>query len=314
MQKSYDITLVGMINLNLALSPVDHGIFDRDVTLIGPVIATPGGDAMNEALTAARLSNRVAIAGKVGDDLFGRHILETARQSGIMTDSIKVDKAAKTAVGAMLIDQSGDRNICAYRGAIESFCLEDVDFNTIEGSRYVNIGSMLALKNLDGAGVCEVLRRAKQSGAVTSADVKQDTYGIGYKGIQACFEYLDYFLPSHDEALYLSGEKDPQRQAAFFLSAGCTGVIIKLGKDGCYLATGNEQTTIGPCPAKRVDTSGAGDNFVAGFLTGLSRGWSAPEAARFGNAVAAISIQEFGSNGAIKSFKQVEEYRKQVHY
>lgn len=315
MDKKYDITTIGMVNINLAINPVDPSIFTQDVTLIDPVVATPGGDAMNEALTAARLGSSVAIVGKVGGDLFGRHVLETVKQAGIAQEYLKVEKTKQTAVGLMLIGQDGNRNICTYRGAFESLCLDDIDFYPIKNARYVNIGSMLALKNLDGKGVREILKQAKAGGAVTSADVKQDNYHIGFEGIRPCFKYLDYFLPSYEEALYLSGEKNPENQANFFLKSGCSGVVIKLGKDGCYFTQkGLPGKHLPACPTTPVDTSGAGDNFVAGFLTGLCHGWDMEQAARFGSAVAAISIQEFGSNGAVKNFEQVMRYRRKWNY
>lgn len=68
------------------------------------------------------------------------------------------------------------------------------------------------------------------------------------------------------------------------------------------------------CPSEPVDTTGAGDNFVAGFLTGIRQGMDIAEATRYGSAVAAISIQAMGSSGAVKSPEQVEEYRKKQNY
>lgn len=314
MEKRYDITTVGMINQNLAFAPVDRTVFDRDVTLIGPVVATPGGDAMNEALTAARLGSRVAILGRVGDDLFGRDALEQARRAGVDTAGVRVQAGDATAIGAMLVDAGGQRHIVANRGAFEKLCLADIDFAVVEDTRHLNIGSMLALKALDGSGATELLRRARAAGAITSADVKQDTYGIGFTGIRRTFPYLDYFLPSLEEAAYLSGEEQPQDQADFFLQAGCGAVIIKLGAEGCYVATGDMRRHVPACPARVVDTSGAGDNFVAGLLTGLSKGWALLEAVRFANATAAISIGAMGSNGAVRSFQQVLDYRKEAGY
>ena len=102
--------------------------------------------------------------------------------------------------------------------------------------------------------------------------MKFDTYKKGFDGIKQVFPFLDYFLPNYDEALYLTGEREPGRQADALLKAGCGAVVVKLGKEGCFLAAGGTKKTIPPCPARRVDTSGAGDNFVAGFLTGPQQG------------------------------------------
>jgi sugar/nucleoside kinase (ribokinase family) len=314
MNKEHDILFIGMINLNLSIGPVDQGIFTKDVSLIGPVKANPGGDAMNEALTAARLSNKVALVGLVGNDLFGRYVIDEAKSAGVSTEHIRISQTATTAVAAMMIDKKGDRNICAYRGSIEEFSENDIDMTLLERSKIINIGSMFALKKFDGDSMRRILQRGKEAGAITGSDVKQDIYNLGFEGVKQTLPYIDYFLPSYDEAKYMTGETDPARQSDFLRRAGCATVVIKLGGDGCYISTASKGKTIPPCPAIRVDTSGAGDNFVAGFLTGINRGWEPEEAARFGNATAAISIQEYGSNGAVKSFDQVIEYIKTTNY
>jgi 2-dehydro-3-deoxygluconokinase len=293
---------------------VDREVFSVDVTLIGPVEVGTGGDAVNEAFTASRLGNRVGLVTKVGDDVFGRLLLEDARKAGVATDQVKVSPTDRTAVAALLVGREGNRNICAYRGAFENLRLDDLDLEAFGRAKIVNVGSMFALRSLDGEGVRTVLERAKSSGALTGADMKFDTYGLGFEGIKAVFPFLDYFMPSYDEALYLTGEREPDGQCRALMAAGCGNVVVKLGPEGCYLATPSKRERVPPCLAERVDTSGAGDNFVAGFLTGLNRGWDAERCARFGNATAAVSIQEVGSNGAVRSYGQVVDHMRRVGY
>jgi sugar/nucleoside kinase (ribokinase family) len=314
MEKQFNITTMGLINVNLAVKPVSKQIFDNDITLISPVEMTPGGDAMNQAVTAAALSNKTVLLGTVGYDMFGQFAIETAHKQGVIVDYIK-KAVSPTAMGIMLIQEDGQRNICASRGAIETLVLEDIDMHVIENSAIVCIGSLFGLKNLDGKkGVFEILKRAKECGAITAADILHDNYHIGFESIRECFCYLDYFFPSYGEAFAISGEKDVRSQAAFFRNAGCVSVVIKLGAEGCFISSPDFEKMIPPCPGEPKDTSGAGDNFVAGFLTGLVQGIGIKNSARLGNAVAAISIQYFGSSGAIKSLNQVETYRKEVNY
>jgi len=149
---------------------------------------------------------------------------------------------------------------------------------------------------------------------VTTADTKFDAYKIGFAGIRMTCPFIDFFLPSYEEALYLTSEREPSRQCEVFLGAGCGNVLIKLGEEGCFLAAQGQRTRIPPCPAQCVDTTGAGDNFVAGFLAGLNRGMPPEEAARLGSGTAAVSIQEVGSNGGVKSYDQVVEHMRSVGY
>jgi sugar/nucleoside kinase (ribokinase family) len=313
-ERNCDIMCVGIANMSMSLKPVDPGVFAVDLTLIDPVEVRTGGDALNEALTAARLGNRVGLVTKIGDDLFGRLLLEEAREAGVRTEHVSVSRTERTAVAALLVGENGGRNICAHRGALESLCLEDIAVDAFDDAKIVNIGSLFALKNLDGEGVRTILERARNAGAVTSADVKFDAYGLGFDGVRHVLPLLDFFLPNYEEALYLTSEREPSRQCNALINAGCRSVIIKLGEQGCYLAADGTRRLVSSCPAKRVDTTGAGDNFVAGFLTGLLRGMPPEEAARLGNGTAAVSIQEVGSNGGVRSYAQVLEHMRAVGY
>ncbi len=313
-EKEFDILCIGIANMSISVKPVGREVFTADVTLVEPIDVRTGGDALNEASTAARLGNRVGLISKVGDDLFGRLLLESAREAGVNVDHVAVSRRERTAAAALLIDGNGDRRICAHRGAFETLCLEDVDLSVLDRAKIVNVGSLFALKRLDGDGVRTLLERARSAGATTGADVKFDAYRLGMGGIRQVFPFVDFFMPNHEEALYLTGEREPSRQCDALMAAGCGGVVVKLGAEGCYLAAGGRRGLVPPCPATRVDTTGAGDNFVAGFLTGLNRGWTPEAAARFANATAAVSIQEVGSNGAVRSFEQVAEHMRRVGY
>ncbi len=310
MEKKYDILCIGLVNVNLLVKPADKGIFDRDVTLVEEISSIPGGDATNEAVVMARLGNKVGLMGKVGDDDFGRIILQSLHKDGVNAENIKIDKNARTSACAVLIKNDGSRNFATFRGANSVFSINDIDLSEISKARTVNIGSMFALKQLDGHGARTIFKRARESGVITAADMKADTYNIGFEGIKNVICHTDYFLPSYDEAAYLTGEKNPERMARALLNAGAGTVVIKLGKDGCYIKSASESHSLRPYDVEVEDTTGAGDNFVAGFLTGVIKGWGLEKCGRFANAVASISVQKTGATTAVKSMEQVEEFLK----
>lgn len=312
--KKFDMAMLGAININLALRPVDKSMFERDVTRISDFGMTLGGDAMNEAITAAHLDNRVLLCGKVGDDAFGSQVLRQAQQHGIDISGVVRGKGECTAVGTQLISERGDRRIVSFRGAIESYVLEEVPMDLIRQAAILSIGSFNMLKCLEGPGITAILREAKNAGLITSADSMSDTYGFSFELLKPHFPYLDYFIPSYEEAVTMSGERKPARIAAFFRKLGCGNVVIKMGADGCYIQNNQFDAAIAACPTRPIDTTGAGDNFVAGFLTAVKQGMDLLAAARYGNAVAAISVQHMGSSGAIQSVEQVDQYRKQMNY
>lgn len=306
--RTYDILCVGLLNANLPVKPVDKRVFDVDVTLVDEIEILPGGDAMNEAITLARLGNRVGLAGMVGRDSFADVVLKAAGDAGVDVSNVRISDSVKTSVAIMLIKEDGSRNFASYRGANSAFSIGDIDLSVVRKTRMINIGSMFALRSFDGGGATALLKEAKANDVITSADMKYDTYKIGFEGIRETLQYIDYFLPSYDEAAYLTNEKEPEKMAGKLLAAGTGTVVIKLGDQGCHISTGQESFALPPFKTKAVDTTGAGDNFVAGFLTGVGRGWNIRECGTFANAVGSLSVQFVGPSNGVRSMEQVLNY------
>lgn len=310
MNHEYDVLCIGLINMNLPVRPIDKGVFDRDVTMVDAIDIMPGGDAMNEAITLSKLGNKVGLVGKIGEDIFGQMLLEMTSQAGVDTRYICRDKYAKTSVCVMLINQNGNRNFASHRGANCEFCLEDIDLSILKKTKIVNIGSIFALKKLDGEGIEAILQEARNNGVITCADMMCDTYGKGFDGIKRALSKLDYFIPSYEEAAALTGETLVEKIAEKLLDVGVKNVIIKLGAKGCFVCNDKKSFYEAPYEVEVIDTTGAGDNFVAGFLTGLNMHWELEKCIEFANATGSITVQKVGSNGAIHSMEQVLELMK----
>ena len=110
----------------------------------------------------------------------------------------------------------------------------------------------------------------------------------------------------------LSGKEDPNEIADIFLSMGVKTVVIKMGKDGCFIKDEKGEKYLIPTydKVKAVDTTGAGDSFVAGFLTGHVNGWSLIQCGKFANAVGTHCVMAAGASTGIKSFEQITEFIK----
>ena len=104
----------------------------------------------------------------------------------------------------------------------------------------------------------------------------------------------------------ICGTADPDRAARFLLDRGVRRVCIKLGPKGCLIADGDRRERVPGFPVHSVvDTTGAGDCFVAGFLAAHIRGWSFRECARLGNAAGALAVQRVGATAGIAGFDEV---------
>ena len=308
MVKKYDILCIGLIVANLPVRPVNPDVFDKDVNLVDAITMLPGGDAMNEAIVMSKLGNKVGLVGKIGKDEFGNMLIKHAKNSKVNVKNIKTDNNSNTSVCVVLVDENGKRNFLSYRGANNTLSVEDIDLSIIREAKILNIGSMFALPMLDKGGAEIILREARKNHVITAADMKYDSFHIGFEGIKNTIPFIDYFFPSYDEAAYLTNEKDPVKMADILQEAGAKTVVIKLGKEGCYIQSPTEKHRLVPYDVDVLDTTGAGDNFVAGFLTGILKGWSLKKCGMFANAVASISVQNVGATTAVESMEQVIDF------
>ena len=123
-------------------------------------------------------------------------------------------------------------------------------------------------------------------------------------------EYIDLFIPSIEEAIMLSGKEEPEEIADAFLAMGVKTVVIKLGKKGCFIkdSVGEKYFIPTYSKIKAVDTTGAGDSFVAGFLTGITKGMGLYESGRFANAVGTHCVMAAGASTGIKSYEEIVKF------
>ncbi len=300
MDKRYDILNVGIIVADLMLRlPCKTLDFQTDMIRLPEIPLLPGGDAANSAITAARLGMKVALCCKTGGDAVGKLVLDMVSGSGVDTSFATRDPSLHTNVSTVMVNNEGDRTLVCCSGNNRELSIEDIPTEAIEQAKHINISSIFAHPKLDRGGAAELFRRAKECGATTSADVTHDAYGTGFDGIKAILPYTDYIMPSYKEGRYLTGETEPEKMAEFLIRHGAGTAVIKMGGDGCFIQTATQCIR---CPAYAVtpiDTTGAGDNFMAGFMTGLLNQLELEECGRLANAAAAMCTLTLGATGPI---------------
>lgn len=308
--KRWDVLCAGIVNVNILFQPVPGDFMERDVTVAQKMEILCGGDAVNQAVVLSNLGKRVAIGGKIGEDDFGKIIRSQIGAHGIDTEPLRIESGLNSGTCIVMVRPDGQRNFLSHRGAMERYCLEDFDPELLDRTKIISIGSLFAVKGLDGLGVTEIFRQAKARDVITVADTKADIHSLGYGAIRELMSLTDYFMPSYDEAMVLSKETKPEKMADVFLSDGAKNVVIKLGENGVYAKNSEESFYQPAFEARVVDTTGAGDNFVAGFIAALLEGDSFRECARFASGVAAVSVGALGAHGGVVSRSQVNDFLK----
>ena len=140
-------------------------------------------------------------------------------------------------------------------------------------------------------------------------DVTSDRSGRWTGILDPCYPYLDYFLPSVEQAVPVSGCQEPRDIADFFLKRGVRNVAIKLGSRGSYFKNKDEAFYAGTYAGLHiVETTGAGDAFCSGFLTGVGEGKAPRDCVTLATACSSLVIQAVGATAGMKGREDVEKF------
>lgn len=301
----HEVTCLGILVADVVAKTVDKIPQRGQLELVDRIELHNGGGAINTGNALAKVGVSTAIIAKVGCDGFGDFLINVAKEYGVDTRGIVRDERTSTSATMVLVDSTGERSFLHHIGANGELTAEDVDFSIIEEGKLLHVAYAFLMPKLDGPPTVEILRRAKERGIITSLDTVWDAKGRWLEVLEPYFPYLDIFLPSYEEARRISGRDDPRDIAAFFLDYGIGTVGIKMGEQGCYVRRGEESVRLPRFVIPEVvDTTGAGDCWVAGFLTGVVRGWDLEETARFANALGALCCTDIGASRGIRTMEE----------
>ena len=255
----------------------------------------PGGKGSNQAVAAAKAGGKVSFISKIGNDQYGHIALEMYKESNIDASNVIVSKEYATGVAGIMVNkQTGENAINVVPGAAGKITKEDIDQVS-----YAIKQSSIFLTQLEApVEAVEYAIEIASSNKVTTILNPAPAAKLQDK----TFALVDYFTPNETEASFYVNHKvesraDAKKAASQLLDKGIKNVIITLGDKGAYFANKKEnfQVDAFDLSNKVVDTTGAGDGFVAGFAVGLTEGKNAKEAIQFANALAGLSTTKIGT-------------------
>jgi sugar/nucleoside kinase (ribokinase family) len=269
-----------------------------------------GGDAVNQAITLSRLGHDVGLMSLVGDDPQGTFLLQQCVRAGVDTRGVRVSHNLPTSTTIVLVGQDGERSCLSQRGGTaDGYGLADVDLDLITtGVKVVSVGSLLCSERLDKEAVPEVLEAARNVGATTIADFVPNRPDVTAADLAGLFGMLDYVAPSMAEAAQLTGKDDPDEAVDVLLGLGARNVVLKLGARGALARSRAVSLTVPAFGTDVVDTTGAGDNFMAGFISGILHGRSLRSCLELASATAALSVRVLGATGGVRDAAQVDSF------
>lgn len=299
------ILCVGMMVCDTLLSPVPFNILEQDSVSIHKPVVTCGGDALNVAMGLAKLDHCVSLVGRIGHDANGKFIMEECKKYDIDVNGVVYDTKYATASSFALIDETGERHFLSKKSIFERLKSEDVPDQLIKDADYIYFGSAMAMEAMNGGGIYDLFKRAHAAGKITvmDASVNLDEERQWMEYLSPAFYETDIFFPSLEEAVKITGKQEPAQIAECFRPFGMKVFGIKLGGKGCYMTDFNKEYEIA-CPSGMpvVDTTGAGDSFMAGLLCGLLKGFDLLKATEFAVSIATQNVGVMGGTTGIPNF------------
>ena len=274
---------------------------------VDPIDVTTGGIVCNSGIAMRRLGMRVAAASLVGDDLWGSVVQSRLAAEGIETAAIESHAALATSTTAVLIDASGERSFAHHVGAPQA-----IDLAFIRRRAADFAASRLALVGYFGLlpGLEPDLAAALAAVKATGCQVALETGGSGgaLAALAPALPHIDLYVPSLDEAEHQTGLSNPREIIACYRRHGAGGIVgVKLGSRGALLSGSAGEFLDVPCvpaPGPVADTTGAGDSFLAGLITGILRGMPLADAGRLGAGTAACCVTGVGATAGLRSLDE----------
>lgn len=293
-------------------------------------VPAPGGSPANSAVALARLGVPTGFIGKVGDDPFGRRLGQIIAENGVETSRLRYDPSARTALAFVALDEVGHPDFVFFRHPSADMLLSESDLDQayVAGARVLHTGSIILASEPSRSTTIAAMRLAKASGCLVSLDPNvrlslwRDADELREVLLPLC-ALADVVKLSEEDLGVLLGDADAERGADALLARGARLVVVTRGKDGCLGKTASLTLRLPGHVVPVVETTGAGDAFLAGLLAGLLALRIGPESVGeigesdllavlgLANAVGALTTTARGAIPALPTRSAVREFLTQ---
>ena len=261
-----------------------------------------GGSAGNTVCALAALGANPGFIGKVGQDETGAFFGDTLRQRGV--NALLATCDLPSGIASTFISTDGERTFGTYLGAAATLRAEDLSHKMFAGYNYLYIeGYLLQDHDL----MLRAVQLAKEEGLQVCLDMASYNVVEAERDFfdQLIVKYVDIVFANESEALAYTG-KAPH-EALEEIASKCSIAVVKTGKEGSLVKKGTEVIQLLSCPVDNVlDTTGAGDFYAAGFMYGLTCGYSLEKCVQISTILATAVIQEVGTTLPAKKWDEIK--------
>jgi sugar/nucleoside kinase (ribokinase family) len=292
------VVTLGAHIIDVLARPVEAIPSGQDTVVVEQIRITAAGAAAGTAVALARLGAEVVSVGAIGDDDLGDFLVAMLTRHGVDAGRLVRRPGEQTAASVLPIRPDGGRPSFHAPGANLTLAPDDVDAGLLAAADVVHLGGPDVAFLLGDPAFLRTLADARAAGTVVTMDLLSAMDDL-VKAAGVFLPQVDYFLPNEEQARLMTGEADPARAARALLARGPRGVLVTLGGQGSLVVTADGQTALPALDVPVVDTTGCGDAYCAGFITGLLHGRDVVESARWGTAAGAVVAQGLGSDAGL---------------
>lgn len=260
-----------------------------------------GGDSQNVAIAAARQGASTGYLTSVGQDWMGDAFLDLWKSEGVDASNVTRHPTAPTGVSFVTHSAAGHKfDYLRKNSAASLMTPETLATDYIAAARVFHLSAIGQAISDSARATCDAaIDAARKAGVKVSYDtnlrLRLWELDVARAVIDATIARCDIALPSLDDSRELTGLKEPDAIAAYYLGLGAPLVALKMGAEGSLIATHDRMIRIAPHAVEAVDATGAGDTFDGAFLTRLLAGDDPETAARYANVAAALSTTGYGA-------------------
>ncbi len=303
---AFDYTSVGFFTFDCLGRPVNAIPPGGDTFFIDEMALAVSGAAGSAAIVAAKHGLSVQAVGGVGHDDMGDWVIQHLNTFGVDTNNMERVANFATSSSIVTTRPDGARPALHRKGATGGFYVTDEQIDSVLDTRILHIGGVGLMDAMDGGRTTELMQEAKKRDCITTLDVFAATQK-DFKLVEPLLPYTDYFMPSEEEAMALSGLTNFDHVIDLLLEKGAKAVILTLGPKGAMYRDRDGLSF--DIPAYDVDvvcTCGCGDCFNAGFATGLHLGMEPQDCVRIAQASSAQNAMGLGSQAVVKSLESTQ--------
>jgi len=309
-----EVVSLGELLVEIMRKELDKPLYDP-ADFVGPF---PSGAPAIFIDAIARLGHSAGFVGTIGNDDFGKCILDRFKRDGVDSKYVKVLNNHTTAVAFVMYSSDGSRKFLYHipYAAAGQLSPEDVDPDYFRSAKFLHLmGSSLSVNESSREACYKAIRLIKEGGGKVTFDPNLRPELLSIEKIreicQPVLQVCDVVMPSGDEARMLAGiEGSADDACRELLQLGPDIVALKQGEKGSVIYTKDDKLVVPSFKVQEIDPTGAGDCFGAGFIYGLLEGWVLEKTARFANAVGAMATTKKGPMEGAPTLEQVLEFMK----